>query len=199
MARVAGKVALVAGSGGGIGRGGRGDRGPDTCCRMASGCVGSRRVRPVGGRCGGCRCGAPIRAARYRARIGRDQSPAQFPGSRCRDLGPYHRGQSDRHVSPRTGGGAANGEAGRRRQHHQRDLATRRGGAARARRLCRLEGRRPLADTCDGGRSGAARHPCQRDCTRPDADRADARELYRSRGTARDRSADPARPAQDRR
>ena len=29
-----------------------------------------------------------------------------------------------------------------RRQHHQRDLAARRGGAARARRLCRLEGRR---------------------------------------------------------
>jgi NAD(P)-dependent dehydrogenase (short-subunit alcohol dehydrogenase family) len=43
------------------------------------------------------------------------------------------------------------------------------------------EGRQPVADPCDGARTGAARHPRQCDRARPDPDRTDPRELRRSR------------------
>src|SRR5437764_14527287 len=101
MARVAGKVALVAGSGGGIGGAGAealAREGAAVFCTDRDGAAAeatAARIRAAGWQAaasaldvcdrsavgGGCRCGAPIRAARYRARIGRDQSPAQFPGS----------------------------------------------------------------------------------------------------------------------
>jgi glycine/D-amino acid oxidase-like deaminating enzyme len=141
MGRVADKVALVTGAGGGIGGAGAealAREGAAVFCtdrngaaaaagsRVATGCA-----RPCGGRCDRCRCRARIRPTRYRARIGWNQPPPQFSGCRCRDLGPDHRCQSYQHASRRTGDSAANGQRGRR-QHHQRDLAARGGGAARS-------------------------------------------------------------------
>ena len=97
MGRVAGKVALVAGAGGGIGGAGAealAREGAAVFCTDRDGAAAeatAARIRAaggraaasaldvrdrVGGRCGRCRCRARIRPARYRARIGWDQPPA---------------------------------------------------------------------------------------------------------------------------
>ena len=135
MGRVAGKVALVAGAGGGIGgagaeglgprrrsgvlrrhrrRRGRGDRRPHPRRRRASRrarlstCATARRsMRRLPRRCANsagsiCCSNAPASANRL-----------NFLDLDRRDLGPHHRGQSDRHVSSGAGGGAADGEARR--------------------------------------------------------------------------------------
>ena len=136
MGRVAGKVALVAGAGGGIGGAGAealAREGAAVFCTDRDGAAAeatAARIRVAGGRAAASALDVRDRAAVDAAvaavvrefgrldivlEFGRDQPPAQFLGCRSRDLGPHHRGQPDRHVSRRAGGGSANGQAGRRR------------------------------------------------------------------------------------
>ena len=172
MGRVDGKVALVAGAGGGIGGAGAEALGARGCAAVVCADIdGAAARRPLR------RGSAPPAAGRSRDRLDvRDRTAvdaavaatvrefgrldvlvdcagsatAEFSRPRSRRVGARHRGQSYRHVPSRPGGGAADGPPGRRRQHHQRHLAARRGRPARARRLCRLERRRALADPRDG-------------------------------------------------
>ena len=133
MGRVEGKVALVAGAGGGIGGAGAEGLAREgaavLCADIDDGARPRRPPRASAPPAGGPRRSAlDVRdraavdaavAAAVRefgrldiaARMRRDQPPAEFSRPRRRDLGPHHRGQPDRHVPSGAGGGAADGRA----------------------------------------------------------------------------------------
>jgi NAD(P)-dependent dehydrogenase (short-subunit alcohol dehydrogenase family) len=213
MGRVAGKVALVAGAGGGIGGAGAEALAREEAavfCTDSDGAAAeatAARIRRAGGR-------ATAAALDVRDRVAVDAAVAAVAREFGRldvvleSAGIAHRLDFldvdaetwDRVIAVNLTGMFHVGQAAARQMVKQGgggsiiNVTSQLAEVARPERAAYVASS-ALADACDGRRSCGARHPRQCDCAWPDADRAHARKLHRPRSSACDRGVDPARAA----